>query len=120
MLCHPACVLPACFKTPHPRPHRRACPVAQAVVGAGPVVVTLRLSSQNPDLMSYEEGVFDGACDEEGSVSMLLFGFDAATWSLRYFQDNNWGEQGNIRLPRGGNFCGIADHAFAMVYDKQQ
>lgn len=86
--------------------------IPQALAAGGPVVVILSLNLADPALQSYSGGLYNGRCDTNETVAMLLVAMNATTWTARASWGVTWGREGHITLPRGVNFCGISDYAF--------
>lgn len=67
-----------------------------------PVSVAL---DQNPDMMFYNEGIYNGKCTSTLNHGMLLVGYGGKQaedyfWRLKNTVGTSWGEGGFIRLPR--------------------
>ncbi|XP_053963703.1 procathepsin L [Anastrepha obliqua] len=66
-------------------------------------------------LLLYKKGIYaDEECNKgEVNHAILVVGYGSENgqdyWIVKNSWDKTWGEEGYFRLPRGCNFCGIAD-----------
>jgi len=61
---------------------------------------------------SYSSGIFNGCtASPQLDHAVLIVGYTADHYIVKNSWDTTWGEQGYIRLPKGANACGLANHA---------
>ncbi|XP_014091255.1 cathepsin L-like peptidase isoform X2 [Bactrocera oleae] len=66
-------------------------------------------------LLLYKEGIYaDEECNKgEVNHAVLVVGYGSENgkdyWIVKNSWDQSWGEEGYFRLPRGSNYCGIAE-----------
>ncbi|KIH45223.1 papain family cysteine protease, partial [Ancylostoma duodenale] len=66
-------------------------------VREGPVAVGMAV---NPNIYSYSEGIFDGACGADINHAVVIVGFTPQYWIIRNSWGPSWGENGHIRILR--------------------
>uniref|UniRef100_A0A034W8D2 Cathepsin L n=1 Tax=Bactrocera dorsalis TaxID=27457 RepID=A0A034W8D2_BACDO len=74
-------------------------------------------------LLLYKEGIYaDEECNKaEVNHAILVVGYGSEKgkdfWIVKNSWDSSWGEEGYFRLPRGRNFCGIAEECSYPIVD---
>jgi C1A family cysteine protease len=77
--------------------------------------VAVAIEADQSGFQHYKSGVFAGPCGKSLDHGVLLVGYgtDGSTdyWRIKNSWGSSWGDQGYIRLKRGGDLCGLADAA---------
>jgi len=83
--------------------------MAAWVAKNGPVSVSVDAMTQL--WWPYRGGILDGCCNHDVDHAVLIVGFGDSNgrkyWLIKNSWNENWGEQGYMRLGRGTNQCGI-------------
>lgn len=78
--------------------------------------VSVAIEASGSDFQFYSKGVFNGECGTELDHGVAVVGYGKDYWIVRNSWGPNWGEDGYIRMKRGGGvpkegLCGIAIEA---------
>ena len=85
--------------------------LAVAVAAHGPISVAIDASHES--FQFYHDGIYDEPnCSPENlDHAVLVIGYGPGYWMVKNSWGNQWGEDGYIKMKRGGNQCGIASVA---------
>jgi len=85
----------------------------KAAVAQQPVSVAIE--ADHRAFQMYSGGVFDGDCGRQLDHAVLVVGYGTDNgkdyWKIKNSWSAKWGEDGYIRISRGTDQCGVADHA---------
>ncbi|KAF8029603.1 hypothetical protein BT93_E2124 [Corymbia citriodora subsp. variegata] len=81
--------------------------------------VSIGIAASGQEFSSYSGGVFNGDCGEELDHAVVVVGYgtseDGKFWKIRNSWGETWGENGYMRIQRGGEssrgLCGLASQA---------
>ncbi|KAF8018667.1 hypothetical protein BT93_H3535 [Corymbia citriodora subsp. variegata] len=81
--------------------------------------VSIGIAASGQEFSSYSGGVFNGDCGEELDHAVVVVGYgtseDGKFWKIRNSWGKTWGENGYMRIQRGGEsshgLCGLASQA---------
>jgi cathepsin B len=97
--------------------------IQKEIMTYGPIEVGF---SVYEDFMTYKSGVYQytsGSLLGGHAVKMIGWGVDSATktpyWLISNSWSTSWGEEGNFRILRGNDECGIEAQAYAGLADVQ-
>jgi hypothetical protein len=100
-----------------PKGNESALLAAVGTVG----VVSVGIQANQTGFQHYKSGVFNGTCGTRLDHAVAIVGYGSTDssdpngmidyWIIRNSWGTGWGEDGYMRLARGGNLCGVADSA---------
>ncbi|KAK3431577.1 zingipain-2 isoform X1 [Eucalyptus grandis] len=81
--------------------------------------VSVRIAGSGQEFRHYVGGVFNGDCGEKLNHAVVVVGYGTSEegkfWKIRNSWGESWGEDGYMRIQRGGEssygLCGLASHA---------
>merc|ERR1711871_1132192 len=87
--------------------------IIAAVAEHGAVSVLINVQE---DFEFYTGGLYDNPdCGTDPAHAVTVVGYDEESYIVKNSWGTAWGEHGFIRMARGKNICGIANHAAVPI-----